>query len=226
MNEHGTDRRGALWGLAFFAFFAAAAAIVIAAGESGNTRQEIVSHYTSHSELQLAGYLAGAAGFCLLPFLGALRTLLRRAEGERDDLSTLAFGAGLVATAMLFMVGAAVAAVATAADWSASDSYRVDPSTAETIEMLGFWFWAAAGSAGGVLAGAASMVALRTRALPKWLAIAGLVVAAVGFAGLFSWGLGFLAVVAWVLLTSLVLLSRSRQTAERALSASVSGKAA
>lgn len=213
-----SDRRAALWGLAFVAFFVAAAAVLVAAGDSGDTRSEIVAFYSSNDQLQVAGYLVGAAGFCLLPFLAGLRSLLRRADGERDELATLAFGAGLVFTAMLFLVGAAISAVATAADWG-SDSYRVDANIAETVETIGVWFSGYAAVAGGVCVGAASIVALRTGALPKWLAIFGIVVAIAGFTGMMTWGFGFLAVVLWILLTSAVTLVRSREPADRAVTA-------
>ena len=215
MTAQKSDRRGAFWGLAFVAFLAGALAIVAAAGDIGDTPREIVSYYQSHDELQVAGYLIGAAGLCLLPFLGALRARLRRAEGERDDLATLAFGAGLVFTAMLFVFGAAVAAVATAAQWD--HNYRIDATTSETVWQLGFFFWTFAGVAGGVLAGAASLVAWRTRALPRWLAIVGFVATVAGFVQAAAWGFGTLVPVVWILLASIVLLVRSRQPAERAV---------
>jgi hypothetical protein len=215
MTARNSDRRGALWGLAFIAFLAAALAIVAAAGEVPDTPGEIASYYKSHDELEVVAYLIGAAGFCLLPFLGALRAKLRRAEGERDDLATLAFGAGLVFTAMIFVFGAAVAAVATATQWD--DKYIVDATTSDTVWMLGFFFWTYAGVAGGVLAGAASVVGWRTRALPRWLAIAGFVAAVAGFVQAATWGFGAIVAAIWILLTCLVMIARPREQAERAV---------
>lgn len=219
MAARNSDRRAALWGLAFIAFFAGALAIVLAAGDTPNTPGEVAAYYRSHDELEVAAYLIGAAGFCLLPFLGALRAKLRRAEGERDELATLAFGAGLVFTAMIFLVGATFAAVATAAHWD--HNYRIDATTSDTVEQLGFFFWTYAGVAGGVLAGAASIVSWRTRVLPRWPAIVGFVAAVAGFVQAATWGFGTVVVALWILLTSGVLLVRSRRPAERGLTAPV-----
>jgi hypothetical protein len=212
-----TERRTALWGLAFIAFFIAAAAIVVAAGEEPSDRAGIVAYYQDNDQFEIVGMLVGAACFCLLPFLGGLRSLLRRTEGDHDTMTGVAFGAGLVFTAILFALGACVSAIATAAEWQ--DNFRVDPDTAQVVDMFGIWAAMYAGTAGGVLAGAASLVALRTKALPKWLAIAGFVVAVVGFAGVLTYGAGFIAVVAWILLASVTMLVRSVRRAERALPA-------
>jgi hypothetical protein len=211
-----TDRRTALWGVAFIAFVVAAAAILIGAGEVPSDRAGIVSYYEDNDQLEIAGMLVGAACFFLLPFLGGLRALLRRGRDDGETLASVAFGAGLVFTALLFAVGACVSVVATAVDWQ--DNFRVDPNTAQVFDMLGIWFAMYAGTAGGVMVGASSLLALRTGALPKWLAIVGFVAAVLGFVGVLSWGLGFLAVLVWILLTTILLLVRSR-SAERAVAA-------
>lgn len=50
----------------------------------------------------------------------------------------------------------------------------------------------------GVLVGSASLVALKTRTLPKWLAIAGFVVAFLGFVTIFTYGLSLALEAIWL----------------------------
>ena len=220
MTDSRTERRGGLWGLAFGALFAAAAATFLVAGDSGGTSQEVAAYYEEHAELEGIGYLLGAAGFCLLPFLGSLRTMLHRADGA-DGLATIAFGAGLVFTAMLLAVGATGSVVATTARWV--DDYRVDPTVANTFETLTWFFWVYAGVAGGVLTGAASIVAWRTRVLPRWLAGIGLVAAVTGFATVATWGASTVVSILWIVLASLVMVVRSVRARERQAVVSASG---
>jgi hypothetical protein len=213
------ERLAAAAGIVFAGLLAAAIALTISgAPDDTSSRQEIASFYNAHGgRLQVAGLLIGFAGFCLLAFVGALRGVLRRSDGERGGLSSTVFGAGLVAVAMLFVMGAFVAAVGTAADWF--DTYRVNADVARTMEMGTLWLAIYAGIAGGVMVGASSILALRTRVLPKWLALLGFPVALVGLAGIMNWGLGFPVVAAWILLASIVLTVRpapSVQPAEAA----------
>jgi hypothetical protein len=73
--------------------------------------------------------------------------------------------------------------------------------------MLGF-----AIVGGGVLVGATSLAALRTGLFPRWLALPGLVIAALAFFGetIAAFVFPVMLVLLWVLIASVLLVRRSR----------------
>jgi hypothetical protein len=137
------------------------------------------------------------------------RRLLRRrrepvrAEGEPARLTTTVAASGGVFVALAAAAHVAGTAVAFAAD--DIDAYRVDPNTARLFMALSFWFFVMSLFAAAAMALAASVLALRTGALPRWLAYAGLVGAAGGLLSIFAWP--SLLVLAWIVAVSAWLLA-------------------
>jgi hypothetical protein len=151
--------------------------------------------------------LAGAA-LSFLWLMGALRSALVRAEGDPARWTALGFGAG-VASATLLLASASL--YVTPAASASEDEFPFDPSTANALTNAGFMLLVCSTMAGALLVLATSIVAYRTALLPRWLALAGFVVApillfTIFFLPLFVW-------LAWVLVLSLVLLVRSARVA-------------
>jgi len=181
-------------------------------------REEVLVHFGSdRTELrqEIGATLAGFAVFFLLPFLSSLRSTLRAHEGGRAILSTAAFAGGLVMAALLLVSSALVTAVSSTAGFF--DAYRLDADTPLLFSALSFWLQGYALVAGGVLAASASLVALKTRVLPRWLAIIGIVLGVVGFFGESAMALfvPFPLLMLWILVVSVVLVVRGPGALER-----------
>jgi hypothetical protein len=184
-------------------------------GEQGDeSRAEIVARYSDAANevsALLGGLLVGVALFFVLPFLATLRATLRAAEGERAVFSTAALVGGVLMAALFAVSGAT--SVAAFSTYDAFDAYRVDPDAVLLLSSLSFYALGYAVVGGGVLVGATSVVALKARLLPRWLAASGLVLAFVlmfGHAVLFVF-LPLPLLVLWVLVISVVLFVRARR---------------
>jgi hypothetical protein len=213
------ERLAAAGGAIFAVLYAAGFVMLGIAGGGGEvdeSRAEIVARYSDEANevwALLGGLLVGVAVFFVLPFLASLRATLRAAEGEKAVFSTAALVGGVLMAA-LFAVSAAVS-VAAFSTYDAFEAYRVDPDAVLLLSSLSFYGWGFAVVGGGVLVGATSVVALRTGLLPRWLALAGLVLAAVlmfGHLVLFVF-LPLPLLVLWVLVVSVLLAVRERQAA-------------
>jgi hypothetical protein len=147
-------------------------------------------------------YLAGI--IFLLVFLGALRERLLTAEGQPGKLSALVFGAG-VATLPLWAISMLLAN-ATGLTVSESSASTVDPNTYRLLGVVAYITWVIALFISSVVVWATSAVALRTRALPRWYALAGIIVGIVQLFGLFFFP--FVAWWLWIIVTSVLLTTR------------------
>jgi hypothetical protein len=175
--------------------------------QTKDSNAKITAYFADHSHrvqgaVSFFVYLAGIV--FLLVFLGALRERLVAAEGQSGRLSALAFGAGvaalplwgismLLANAMSFTV-------------SESSAFTVDPNTYRLLGVVAYITWVIALFVSSVVVWATSAVALRTRTLPRWYAIAGIVVGVVQLFGLFLFP--FFAWWLWIIVTSVLLATR------------------
>lgn len=113
-------------------------------------------------------------------FLGTLRTVLRRAEGEHGRVANIAFGAG-VASVVLFVIGSALkAAIAGAVTWDESFAYdpALDAHLAGVLNAVSYGVITPAGILAAVLFAAVALVTLRTGVFARWFGIVGIVGAA------------------------------------------------
>jgi hypothetical protein len=204
-------REGGLAGIAFVAL-AVLWAIIFATADrpSYNSADDAVSEFWSDSgnrRLLLLGALAmSLAGVALLWFLGSLRVVLRRAEGEPARLATIAFSGGVVLTALLFAKNAIEGGLALALEFE--QGFTLDPDVFRALNAVFLGLLIHEGLAAAVLVGAASLLVLRTRVFPRWLGWAGLAVAVVA---LLSWlipGVPLVLVLAWILAASVLMLRR------------------
>jgi len=206
------ERFAAVCGVLFVVLAIAGAALTEAGlPGSGASDAEVVAYFEdSDTELkrELGSNLVAGGVFFFLIFLGALRSALREAERSRGTFTSIAFAGG-VAMAVLMLVTAVLEAGVASAD-GFFDSYDVDADTAILLGSLTWWLAGFSLLAGGVMVGASSVIALKTGFLPRWLAIAGLVLSAISFFNETAQALiiPLLLVFLWVAVVSVILTKR------------------
>lgn len=200
------QRWGPLSGIAYAVLFLVG---IFAGGEgAGDSPEEHVAYYAdsgNRAKEFLLFFILVAAGLLLLWFLAGLRNVLVRAEGGGARWTALAFGAG-VASVSLFLAAASLF-VAPAGSAGEENFREVNPSAVNVVGNAGYAMLVCSIILAGMLVLATSIVALRTLVLPRWLSLAGFVVApillfAVFFIPIFVW-------LAWVLAVSVVLILRT-----------------
>jgi len=150
------------------------------------------------------GVLAVFSTFFFLWFLGALHGLLRRAEGEAAGLSSVALAGG---TAFIVLSCAGYAAeliypvTLMRFENFAPDADRVFESLA-----LSSWLYHFCQVGAAAMVSAASLVALSTGVLPRWLALVGFVVVVLTLLHFVLPLIGAVAGLVWVALASAALM--------------------
>jgi hypothetical protein len=167
----GAMMKGGRWiGFAGFTYVVAwliGLAIGMATSSPGPTdsTSTIGAYFSSHREIAMiqAYLLDGIAGVALIVFAAALRSALRRFEGESATISSVLFGAGVAAGTVSLLQGLftqvladSVAAMGNAA--AIRTLYDLN-TEGDTYKLLAL----------GVFLGAAALLVFRTRALPRWL---------------------------------------------------------
>lgn len=133
-------------------------------------RGVILSYFGDRDTVVLGGFLLMLAALFFLCFAGWLRAVLRRAEEGAGGLSTLAYGGGLVAAAFMLAMPASNI-------FGALYAEELSPQGAQTFYFFGDVFLYPAAMGASVLVAATAVIALRTGALPRWLAWPSLVLA-------------------------------------------------
>jgi hypothetical protein len=193
--------RRAGWGGIAFAVLSVAWAVVLQAADLAGfeaSDDEIRESYDPETgdtgALWLASLFLALAGVGLLWFLGSLRTLLRRAEPS-GRLAAVSFAGGVVLAGLMFVKNAIQLGLAVAVQW---EDVVVDPDALRLLDAVYLGLIMHEGVAGAVLVGAASAVVLRTGVLPRWFGWGGVAVAVLSFVSLLIFGLGLIALLAWV----------------------------
>jgi hypothetical protein len=206
-----TDRRAprsaGLAGIAFSALFLTFALLVSTPPPAGLTEAELVAWFEETAKAPITIgvlYIAPFAGIAFLWFLGVVRDRI----GHREDrfLSTVFLGSGLLFVAMFWAAGAALASAIAANRFEAAPP--LDATSLETFRSLGFSLLFVFGSrAAAVFMIVTSTIALRTAVFPRWLVIAGYVIAIVMLLSLslLQWVLLLFPV--WVFVLSLFILN-------------------
>jgi hypothetical protein len=179
--------------------------IVAYYADSGNRGAEVA-----------AFFLVGLATLCFLSWLGSLRGLLARAEGDPTRLTaaTIASGGVFIALAV------AAHAAATSVTWGieASGEFELDPDTVRLMSALWYGFFIMSLFAAAAMTLAASVLALHSRVFPTWLAVIGFLAAACGLLGFLVFPA--LGILVWILLVSVYQLWGHRAPPPPASSAS------
>lgn len=146
-------------------------------------------------------------------FLGSLRDVLSQTESSSDQLSTIAFGSGLL-TAGLFLASSALSSMPLLVDLGRADSPTVWYSIAGTSEALGDVTTVTR----GVMALAVSWLAIRHGVFSKWLGWSGMIISVLSLVGSgfpiiggpfgLVWFLGYALFLLWVLVIGVVLVGR------------------
>jgi hypothetical protein len=178
MSDSRSDRLATGAGILAAVLFVAGFVLVgVDAPMSDSTRPEVVATYSddaTNSRQALGVLLVALGGVCFLPFLSYLRMILERTAGETSVLPGAAFAGGVLLVGGLF-TGTVLSAAVSAGSYF--DAYKVDADIATTAVAAGYYFDGFASMAGGVLIACAAIAAYRTRLLPRWLTVVGLVVA-------------------------------------------------
>src|SRR5918911_2613409 len=133
----------------------------------------IGAYFSSHREVAMiqAYFLDGLAGVALIVFAAALRSALRRFEGERATVSSILFGAGVAAGSVSLLQGLFTQVladhVATMGNLATTRALFDLNGEGDTYKLFAL----------GVFIGATALLTLRTRALPQWLGWLGAVLA-------------------------------------------------
>jgi hypothetical protein len=208
-------RSGGFAGIAFVALAVLWAIILVAVDRpSYNSADEAVAEFWGDSGnrrvLLLADLALALGGVALLWFLGSLRVVLRRAEGEPARLATIAFAGGVALSALLFVKNAIDGGIALALEFE--QGFTLDPDVFRALNAVFLGLLIHEGLAAAVLIGASSLLVLRTGAFPRWLGWTGSAVALVCLASWLIPGLPLILVLAWILAVS-VLMLRGERTA-------------
>jgi len=160
-------------GLMFVAAWVVGFIIAFSAPAATASTAVWTAYYLSHSGVSMfQTYLIdGLTGAALIVFAAALRSALRRFEGESTALSSIIFGAGVAAASVSLLQGAfgqvlANHIAATGDSRAIRTLLELDQET-DTFKLLPL----------GLLVGATSILALRSGALPQWLNWSGAVLA-------------------------------------------------
>ena len=125
----------------------------------------LIAYYQANSGMAMVQtYLInGMTGVTLIVFAAALRSALRRFEGERSTLSSILFGAGMVVASLSFLealfaqvLATHIAATRDAAVIRTLVELNVGIDTYKLLTL-------------GLMIGAVSLLAFRSSALPRWL---------------------------------------------------------
>jgi hypothetical protein len=163
------------------------------------------------------GVLAVFSTFFFLWFLGALHSLLRRAEGEGAGLSSVALVGG---TAFIVLSCAGYAAeLIYPATLQRFENFVPDAQRAFESLVLSSWLYHFCQAGAAVMVSAASLVALSTGVLPRWLVLVGLVVTVLTLLHFLLPLVAAIAGLVWVALASAFMLAGSgRASSPRRLS--------
>lgn len=210
MQRDPWERWSPLAGVAFAVLFLAA--LGVSGDGAGDTPEEVARYYADEGNRSaefFVFFLLVAAALALLWFLGTLRGVLVRGEGDPARWTALAFGAGVASATLLLASASLFLAPAGAAT---QDEFTFDPSIANAFSNAGYALLVCSAMTSALLVLATSIVALRTGILPRWTALAGFLVApvllfAVFFFPLFVW-------LAWVLAVSVLLVLRTARVAD------------
>ena len=168
--------------------------------------QDVIDYFIDRQDsiLTLNGLLLVFAAFFFLWFLGTLHGVLQDAEGEGHGFSSVSLAGGLIFIALV-LTGAAVEIVypATLARF---ENFQQDAQLGFLSLALSGWMYRFAFVGMAALIAATSVIALRTRVLPGWLAWAGFVAALVALLRFLGPLGGWLALL-WVIAVSVLMLT-------------------
>jgi hypothetical protein len=215
-SNAGLQRWAALGGVAYVVLFVIGVLLIYnGTPDSSSAPGKIIAYYSDsghRDRINIGWVLAGLGYFFFLWFLSALRQSIRRLEVEDGFLTGLATMGGVVYASLSLAALAVETGIRTMSD----DTYhhQVYPGLIHAADDAGWVLHASGGVGLAAMIIAASLAALRARAVPTWAGWLGIVVGilALGLIIFFPW---FLAAI-WILVVSIGLFlgaSRAPRTA-------------
>jgi hypothetical protein len=195
MDEVKWERWGILAGVVFVVLVVVGALIGGSPPKVTDSPKKIFDYFNDNRDaLKVGSYLNGLAVVAFLWFLGSLFGRLRRAEGGAGRVAGIALTGGVLVAAVALVANAIGAFLALHPSLGAKGTYQLQST-----------FFAYLSFAAAVFVAATSVVALRTKLLPSWLAWSGAALAVlwlVAGAGVSSardalHAIGFIAFLAW-----------------------------
>jgi hypothetical protein len=168
-----------------------------------NSAVEIADFYSENDDEQILG--AVLAGIAMIPFLffaGALRKVLYDAQGGRGYLPTVAWGGALV-------IASGVLANASLQFALADYAGDIDPTAAQGLNAFLYDFFLPFPIGMSILLLGAGLSAVKSGALPRWLAWVAIVLGVLALAGPVGF-FAFLVGMLWILVVSILLARRAR----------------
>ena len=203
-------RAAGIAGLAFAVLFVVSLLLLRSQPASGSTAEEIAAWYlrTDSKHLAVVGlYFAPFAGIAFLWFIA----VIRHHVGDREDqfFATVFLGSGLLFVAMLFAAAAAAGAPLAAVKFQGAPV--PSPDAIGLARALAYTFLYVYGvRSAAVFMISVSTIAHRTNSLPRWLVIAGYVIAVVLLLSVSFFRFVVLLFPLWVAAVSIVILLTAR----------------
>jgi hypothetical protein len=191
------DRLAPLSGVVFFVLIAVTFALSNDTPDTDTSTADTVSYWSAHDSRLIASALTGTfAVIFLVWFGGVLRSALLRSEGGEGRLSLVAF-AGILMIGITGGIGSAL-------QFTVADTVNDVPATAtQALSVLSEDFFLPFLAGIVLFMFGSGVCVLRHGGLPRWLAWAAILIGVVAVtpAGF----IGFLAVLVWVLVASVIL---------------------
>jgi len=191
-----------------FAILFITSLLLVSPPQDLSSGQAVADWYTSrdiHTRIIIMGlYTIPFSGIAFLWFIGVVRDRI----GEMEDrlFATVFLGSGLLFVAMLFSAAGIVSAMALRFDALGAVG-KIDPAQAQFMQALTAAFlYVYAARAAGVFMIVTSTITIRTRTVPKWVAIVGYAIALLLLLSIRSFHLIMLLFPAWVALLSIFIL--------------------
>jgi hypothetical protein len=161
---------------------------------------KVVSFYKDNNDKEIAAAIVLAlSGVPLLYFSALVRDMGRAASSGRSALPGLAFGGGVVAATGFMTAAALHFALADYAD-------NVQPTAAQAMNAIDNDFFLPFAIGVVTLVFAASLMAIRTGLLPKWLGWVGVVLFVISFTPVGFIGFGLSGI--WIIVVSIMFFLR------------------
>ena len=211
MAQSTWERLAAGAGLVFVVLSIVSVVVNPVADALGDEASVVAEKLAANQARALVSVAVGVlAALALVWFAASLRSTLRQAEGEAGVLSEVAFAGGVMAGVTIL---ASSALTRTAAEFvrrqDDSEGARLAASLEESTMAVATAFALA------LLMGATFVIALRHRAIPRWLAWVGAVGAALSLVPIYPiFVFGVLIALFWVAALSIVLIRRAGGTVE------------
>jgi hypothetical protein len=205
MTDTNILRLAGISGLVFLVLFIPSYLTAPDSPIASTTHQDLINYFNARQGaiLTLNGLLLIFAAFFFLLFLGVLHSVLQSAEGAGYGLSSVVLAGGLLFLAL--MLAGAAAEIVHPATQARFQNFRAEPQLGFLSLALSGWMYRFAFAGMAALIAATSLIALRTGALPKWLAWVGFAAALVALTRYVGPLGGWLALL-WIAVVSVLMI--------------------